>query len=55
MKNSLKNMFSLDGKVVFIGSNIGEIGGNSFHLAISKEDISTRRKICSTSSNKIFY
>ena len=32
-----------------------KMGRNGFHYAISKEDISTRRKFCSTVSNKIFF
>ena len=42
-------------KLLSVAEKKKKMAGNGFHQVISKEDISTRGKICSTSSNKIFY
>ena len=42
-------------KLLSVAVILEKMAGNGFHQVISKEDISTRGKICSTSSNKIFY
>ena len=44
----MKIMFSLDGKVAFGGCNIGK------YIRRFLKKISTRRKFCSTSSNRFF-
>ena len=38
MKDSLKIMFSLDGKVALVAVILEKMGGNGFHAASSKED-----------------